>query len=125
MSISNHKHTKHSSFSSKVKASCAMLVGTMATSFPTVILNNNVQHIGDCQEICGPITASHVLETKVTNIETEIVNTENSDKCPLLNHANLAMKRDLQFMDVINDENDEDWSFVPQDIVNHTVSKKF
>ena len=83
-----------------------MLVGTMATSCPTVILNNNVQHIGDCQEICGPITASHVLETKVTNIETEIMNTENSDKCPLLNHANLAMKQDLQFMDVINDEND-------------------
>ena len=51
----SHKHvhfkpqaTKRSSFSSKVKTACVMLVGAMATSFPTVILNNNVQYMGDC-----------------------------------------------------------------------------
>ena len=42
----------------------------------------------------------------------------------LLTHDNLVMKRELQFMDIVNDEKDEDYSFVPKKIINHQISRQ-
>jgi len=48
---------------------------------------------------------------------------KNSNDASLLTHANLALKRELQFMDIVDDEEDEDISFVPNAILDHRVMK--
>ena len=58
---------------------------------------------------------THVLETKFGIID-ELGEDKNPTIFPLLTHENLAMKKEFQFMDIINDEEDEDISFVPSTI---------
>ena len=57
------------------------------------------------------IPYSHILETKVNIVEDGV---DMSAGNGLLSHANLAMKKELQFMDIIDDEKDKDESFVPR-----------
>ena len=99
-----------------------MVLGTMVSSFNTMIDNHKVKPIGITKEIPGPIPDAHVLETKLGIID-ELGKDKNPIGCPLLTHANLAMKKELQFMDIINDEEDKDISFVPNAILDHKVMK--
>ena len=100
-----------------------MVLGTMVSSFNTMIDNHTVNPIGITKEIPGPIPDTHVLETKLGIID-ELGEDINPTNCPLLTHANLAMKKELQFMDIINDEEDEDTSFVPSAILDHRIMRK-
>ena len=99
-----------------------MVLGTMVSSFNTMIDNHTVNPIGITKEIPGPIPDTHVLETKLGIID-ELGEDTNPSDCPLLTHANLAMKKELQFMDIINDEEDEDTSFVPSAILDHRIMR--
>ena len=108
--------------SKKIKALATMVLGTMVSSFNIVIDNYTVNPIGITNEIPDPIHYTHVLETKLGIID-ELGKYKDPSNCPLLTHANLTMKKDLQFIDIINDEEDEDTSFVPSTILDHRIMK--
>ena len=69
----------------------------------------------------GGIPHSHILETKVNIIDDEINLTNDTD---LVTHANLTMKKELQFMDIVEDEKEQDISFVPRRIIDHKISRE-
>ena len=108
------------STSKKIKALATIVLGTMASSFNTMINNHTIKLVGITNEIPGPVPDAHVLETKLGMID-EFGLAKNSSNCSLLIHANLSMKRELQFMDIVNDEKDEDISFVPNVILNGMI----
>ena len=70
----------------------------------------------------GPLPDAHVFETKLGVID-DFGKDKNPSDCPLLTHANLVIKKELQFMDIINDEEDEDISFLPNAILDHRTMR--
>lgn len=108
--------------SKKIKTLAIMVLGTMVPSFNTVIDIHTLNPIGIMNEIPGPIHYTYVLEKKL-GILDELGKDKDPSNCPLLSHANLTMKKKLQFMDTINDEEDEDTSFVPSTILDHRIMK--
>ena len=55
------------STSKKVKALATMVLGTMVSSFDTMINNHTIKPVGITNKIPGPVLDTHVLETKLLN----------------------------------------------------------
>ena len=71
-----------------------MVLGTMASSFNTMINNHTIKLVGITNEIPGPVPDAHVLKNKLGMID-EFDMDKNSSNCSLLTHANLSLKREL------------------------------
>ena len=91
------------------------------SSYPTYTHNETTNPVGIIKEMVGGIPHSHILETKVNIIDDEINLTNDKD---LVTHANLTMKKELQFMDIVEDEKEQDISFVPRKVINHKISRE-
>ena len=88
-------------------------------SFSACISNTVINQVGNTSEFRGGIPHSHILETDI-NIIDDDTNMRYPD---LLTHSNLTMKKELQFMDIVNDEEEKDTSFVPRKIIDHRISR--
>ena len=114
----------HANASSKKPHNASRIVGNIILgliyhSFPACIHNAVINQVGNTSELIGGIPHSHILETDI-NIIDDDTNMRHPD---LLTHSNLTMKKELQFMDIVNDEEEKDTSFVPRKIIDHRISR--
>ena len=84
---------------------------TLTKLFANTINTGTFQPLGDLHDVEKPELDSHELETMIPT-------------CPLQHRAHMAKMQDLQMNDLINEENSEDMTFIPEAILDHRVSKK-
>ena len=84
---------------------------TLIKSFANTINTGTFQPLGDLHDVEKPELDSHELETMIPT-------------CPLQHRAHMAKMQDLQMNDLINEDDVEDMTFIPEAILDHRVSKK-
>ena len=105
----------------KIKAVVGTILGSMVQPFESRTTNYHIPPVGNTNEINGYIPYSHIIEEDINIIDDNLNVNASTD---LLSYANLAVKRELQFMDIVDDEKDKDYSFVPIKITDHHISRQ-